>query len=200
MFVHNDLQSQELCEYLSQKVSTTLRHVWGRHPDGLAQNRLWYGSLILLDLRLLLIEVVSCMDPRCDPHQVLGLKMEEAFCLMNVSGRIKPALSDIATLDSLFGLEQIIVVHHSNCGSTHGTIEQLRQHLKSNSPNLSSQEVEDVAQGSAIRTDDDSWLKADLKLLRECKFIRKDLAESAVGLWFDVDTGLASEVNPSDGR
>ena len=56
-----------------------------------------------------------------------------------------------------------------------------------------------MVQSSAIRADDDRGLKADLKLLRECKFIRKDLAEGAVGLWLDVSTGLARQVKINAG-
>ena len=137
---------------------------------------------------------VSCMDPRCVPQRVLGLAPTEAFCLTNVSGRIGPALSDIASLDSIFGLEQLVIMHHSNCGSTHGTSDQLREDLKSKCSDLSSQELEDVVQASSIRTDDDSALKIDLKRLRECKFIRKDLSETAVALWYDVTTGLVRRV------
>ncbi|KAJ9602353.1 hypothetical protein H2200_013208 [Cladophialophora chaetospira] len=141
------------------------------------------------------VVIVSCMDPRAVPHDVLALKPMEAFCLTNMSGRIKPALNDIASLDSVFNLEQVVIMHHSNCGSTHGTIDQFRHDLKANCPELSSLELEDVVQHSAIRRDEDRELKADLQLLRECKFIRKELTEGAVALWLDVNTGLAREVN-----
>ena len=118
------------------------------------------------------------MDPRAVPETVLGLKPMEAFCLTNVSGRIRPAvLNDIASLDSIFSIEQVIIMHHSNCGSTHGTIDQLHQDLESHCPELSPKELEDVVRNSAIREDNDRELKADLKILRECKYIRKELTE-----------------------
>ena len=137
------------------------------------------------------------MDPRCVAEQVLGLKPMEAFSLTNVSGRIRPALSDIAYLDSNFHIEQLFIMHHSNCGSTHNTTDQLRQSLKSGCPDLGAQELEDVIATSAIRTDDDGGLKADLKMLRECRFIRKELTDGVIGLWCDLDTGLIREVKPT---
>jgi carbonic anhydrase len=118
----------------------------------------------------------------------------EILCLRNMSGRIKPALNDIASLDATFRLNQIIVMHHSNCGSTHCTIDQFRNELKATSPNLSSQELEAVIRGTAMRADNDGGLKDDLRTLRDCKFIRKELAEGAIGLWFDVETGRARQV------
>jgi carbonic anhydrase len=119
--------------------------------------------------------------------------------MRNMSGRIKPALSDIASLDSVFHLGQVVIMHHSNCGSTHGSIDQMRTDLKSNCPDLSPQEIDSVLRESTLRTDDDGCLKDDLETLRECKFIRRDLAEEAVGLWLDVDTGLVRQVKASDG-
>ena len=111
-----------------------------------------------------------------------------------MSGRITPALNDIASLDSTFDISQLVIMHHSNCGSTHSTLDQLRDHLKSTRPELSSTETEEVIRGSALREDNDSKLKDDLKTLRDCKFIKKDLGEGAVGLWLDVETGLVRQV------
>lgn len=140
---------------------------------------------------------VTCLDSRCSPYEVLGLSPREVLCTRNVSGRVKPALSDIAALDTIFGLHQVIVMHHSNCGSTHSTPDQQRKDLKARG--LSSDEVEDVVRDSAIRSDDDGSLQDDLKLLRDTKYIRSELAESAVGLWLDVDTGLVREVKATNG-
>ena len=90
---------------------------------------------------------------------------------------------------------QVIVMHHTNCGATHGTADQLRDDLKAAAPGLSKEEVDDVVRHSPLRADDDSALKADLKTLRDCKFLRKDLTEGAWGFYCDTATGLVSQVS-----
>jgi carbonic anhydrase len=126
---------------------------------------------------------------------VLGFKPYEIICIRNVSGRITPALTDIAALDSFFHLNQIIILHHSNCGVTHMTLEYGLNDVKSKCPHLTVGQTEHVKKLSPIRVDDDSGLKLDIKTLRECPFLRKEVTENAVGLYLDVNTGLVREVN-----
>ncbi|KAJ9605832.1 hypothetical protein H2200_009681 [Cladophialophora chaetospira] len=141
------------------------------------------------------IVVVSCLDSRANPYEVLGFKPYEIICIRNVSGRVTPALIDIATLDAFFHINQIIVLHHTNCGVTHLTPERGLNDLLSKCPDLTPKQAQYAKELSPIRSDDDNWLKADLKILRETPYLRKEIAESAVGLYLDVKTGLVREVN-----
>ena len=76
-------------------------------------------------LRLL---IVSCLDHRVDPANVLRLQLGDAFVIRNVGGRVTNAvISDIAFLALLselfFGdpgdptLFEVAVVHHTQCGA-----------------------------------------------------------------------------------
>ena len=59
--------------------------------------------------------IVSCLDPRASPERFLQLRpgSREAAILRNLGGRAAKCLNDIVALDSLFGLEEVMVVHHT---------------------------------------------------------------------------------------
>src|SRR3954447_8094813 len=69
--------------------------------------------------------VVSCIDPRVDPHPLLGLTLGDAIVARNVGGRVNQAvLDDLAWILYLHETKtpaaawfQIAVIHHTDCGS-----------------------------------------------------------------------------------
>jgi carbonic anhydrase len=75
----------------------------------------------------LMVAVVTCLDPRVDPAQVLGLELSEAIVIRNVGGRITNevvddlaflgVLSDTLRLDDGGPLFEIAVLHHTQCGA-----------------------------------------------------------------------------------
>lgn len=138
--------------------------------------------------------LVTCLDSRCNPYEVLGFKPYEIICSRNLGGRITPALTDLAAMDTFFHLNQIIILHHNNCGTTHITSDQELQDIKSKCTDVSDQELKLVVQLSPARVDTEDALNEDLQRLRECKFLRKDLTESAMGLYLDVKTGLVKAI------
>ena len=66
--------------------------------------------------------------------------------------------------------------------------------IRAKCPDASEEELETVARLSPVRPDDDTALRADLKTLSECSFLRKDLLANVMGLYLDVKTGLVREV------
>jgi carbonic anhydrase len=70
--------------------------------------------------------IVTCIDCRVDPAQVLGVKLGEALVQRNIGGRITPAvLRDIAYAGYLVDTKapegpyfEVAIVHHTDCGST----------------------------------------------------------------------------------
>ncbi|KAH8893608.1 carbonic anhydrase [Thozetella sp. PMI_491] len=140
------------------------------------------------------VVILSCLDSRANPYEVLGLKPLECIVFRNVSGRIAPVLPHIAALDAFFHINQIIILHHNNCGATHWTLEHELHDLKSKCPDATPQDLEEVRKFCPAREDNDSGLKEDLKMLRACRYIRKDIVEGAIGLYMDVQTGLVREV------
>lgn len=133
---------------------------------------------------------VACMDSRCNPYDVLGFKIYEIISLRNPGGRIFPFLTQLAAMDAFFGLHQIIILQHSNCGASHITIDHERQDIKTKCPGLTEAELEKVIDESPLKKDNDDSLKLDLEQLRACKFIRNDLKNNSVGFYLDVKTGI----------
>jgi carbonic anhydrase len=70
--------------------------------------------------------IVTCIDCRVDPAQVLGVRLGEALVQRNIGGRITPAvIADIACAGYLVDTKapegpyfEVAIVHHTDCGST----------------------------------------------------------------------------------
>ena len=78
--------------------------------------------------------IVTCIDCRVDPAQVLGVKLGEALVQRNIGGRITPAIiTDIAYAGYLVNTKapegpyfEVAIVHHTDCGSTLLANDELR--------------------------------------------------------------------------
>jgi len=78
--------------------------------------------------------IVSCADPRVFPEQIFGLNYGEAVVIRVIAGHPQNAMNDILALDAFLKLSDIIVVHHTDCGSTHFTEDSIRTEIKSRCP------------------------------------------------------------------
>ena len=101
-----------------------------RSIDDLLENaRAWerdftHGELPLLPARRL--AVLACMDARLPIFQVLGLKPGEAHVIRNAGGLATPdALRSIAVSQGI-GTQDVVVVHHTDCGVCKMTDDELR--------------------------------------------------------------------------
>lgn len=56
---------------------------------------------------------VSCIDHRVIPEQFLGIDREVPI-LRNAGGRAKEAIFDIAVLDTIIDVTEIVVIHHQS--------------------------------------------------------------------------------------
>ncbi|KAH6658716.1 hypothetical protein BKA67DRAFT_533837 [Truncatella angustata] len=95
---------------------------------------------------------VSCCDGRVDPEAVLGLKPggmytiviacfptskdslsfdSEAIVLRNAGCNVPQNLEDLLLLDHVRGgVEEVLVLEHTDCGVTYATDEEIRESLK----------------------------------------------------------------------
>src|SRR5215217_7408507 len=62
------------------------------------------------------VAVVVCMDARIDPARALGLEEGDAHVIRNAGGRISDALRSLAISQTLLGTEEVLIVHHTDCG------------------------------------------------------------------------------------
>ena len=63
------------------------------------------------------VAVVACMDARLDPQKVLGLAEGDAHVIRNAGGVVTDdAIRSLAISQRLLGTEEIILIHHTDCG------------------------------------------------------------------------------------
>jgi carbonic anhydrase len=63
------------------------------------------------------VAVLACMDARLDPAKALGLQEGDAHVIRNAGGVASDdAIRSLVISQRLLGTEEIILVHHTNCG------------------------------------------------------------------------------------
>ena len=80
------------------------------------------GAVVFPNLRLF---VITCLDPRVDPAEFLGLGLSDAMVVRNVGGRVtQEVINDVAFISQLGEnvipdgpLFEVAVIHHTQCGT-----------------------------------------------------------------------------------
>ena len=63
------------------------------------------------------VAVVACMDARLDPAGALGLNEGDAHVIRNAGGVVTDdEIRSLAISQRLLGTEEIILIHHTDCG------------------------------------------------------------------------------------
>jgi carbonic anhydrase len=132
------------------------------------------------------VAVVACMDARLNVYAILGLGDGEAHVIRNAGGVITDdAIRSLAISQRLLGTNEIILIHHTDCGMLTFTDDEFKRAIHEEtgikppwSGEAFSDPVEDVRQSIAR--------------IRASPFIpRKDAIR---GFVFDVATGKLNEV------
>ncbi|WP_243442554.1 beta-class carbonic anhydrase [Schaalia vaccimaxillae] len=96
------------------------------------------------------IAIVTCMDARIDVYYALGLHPGEAHVIRNAGGVISDdVLRSLAVSQRKLGTEEILVIHHSDCGMLTFTDEVLEQEIVSetgHTPTWTAHTFTDLAQ------------------------------------------------------
>ncbi|EXJ62894.1 carbonate dehydratase [Cladophialophora yegresii CBS 114405] len=136
--------------------------------------------------------IVSCFDSRADPFDFLKLMPRECLVLRNVAGRFSTVAEQIAALDTLFHVSQIVLVHHSNCGASHVTTQQGLESVREKRPDFT--EFKELEARLPIKEDNYESVIEDLQMVKRNGYLRKDLTDGAAVFWLDVETGLLTRV------
>jgi carbonic anhydrase len=62
------------------------------------------------------VAVVTCMDARILPAEILGLEFGDAHVIRNAGGRAQEALRSLVISQRLLGTREVAVIHHTDCG------------------------------------------------------------------------------------
>ncbi len=76
------------------------------------------------------VAVLTCMDARLHPEKFLGLDVGDAHMIRNAGGRAsQDAIRSLVISQQLLGTNEVVVIHHTDCGMLTFTNEQLASKL-----------------------------------------------------------------------
>ena len=88
------------------------------------------GSLPLPPSRK--VAVLACMDARLDVHKILGLEEGEAHVIRNAGGAATDdAIRSLVISQRLLGTQEIILIHHTDCGMLTFTDDEVKKKIQS---------------------------------------------------------------------
>lgn len=129
------------------------------------------------------IAVVTCMDSRLQPLEMLGLFVGEAKILRTPGGHVTPdALVGCILGVNLLQVNRILVISHSRCAMATGDDDQIRARVAEASGRDASGLILDADPDQAGR------LRSDVQLLAGHPLITGQAVVG--GFHYDVDTGL----------
>jgi carbonic anhydrase len=111
------------------------------------------------------------------------------FVATNASGRAAFALESVAAMDCIFDVKNVVVVHHSFCGTTTLTpeliVEEFHDHHHADISTLFDHD-------SLAIMDFEESLHYDIKLLRESPAVPKHI--KLYGFFYEISSGKLTEV------
>lgn len=132
------------------------------------------------------VALVVCTDARIDPARVLGLEEGDAHVIRNAGGRVADAIRSLAISQALLGIEEVVIMHHTDCDMLTLTDDAVRDRLhKSRNTDA------DVIAFLPFR-DLDQSVRDDIALYNASPLVRHDIPVR--GFVYDVRTGRLREV------
>ena len=133
------------------------------------------------------VAVVACMDARLNVYGLLGLQEGEAHVIRNAGGVVtEDEIRSLAISQRLLGTEEIILIHHTDCGMLTFTDDEFKQSIQQDvgiRPSWAAEAFPDL----------DEDVRQSIVRIKSNPFIPKK--ESVRGFVFDVATGKLSEVS-----
>ncbi len=132
------------------------------------------------------VAVVACMDARLNVYGALGLQEGDAHVIRNAGGVVTDdEIRSLAISQRLLGTEEIILIHHTDCGMLTFTDDQFKRAVHDElgvTPEWATEAFADV----------DEDVRTSMARISASPFIpRKD---SLRGFVYDVTTGALREV------
>jgi carbonic anhydrase len=132
------------------------------------------------------LAVVACMDARLIPTKVLGLQEGDAHVIRNAGGVVTDdTIRSLAISQHKLGTEEIILIHHTDCGMLTFTDDDFREELQDQTGVKPSWAAESF-------TDIDRDLRQSIERIRASPFVPK---KNVRGFVYEVETGKLREVS-----
>jgi carbonic anhydrase len=132
------------------------------------------------------VAIVTCMDARLSPYVMLGLREGDAHVIRNAGGVVTDdEIRSLAISQRLLGTEEIMLIHHTDCGMLTFSDDDFRAQLQQDTgvkPQWAAEAFADL--------DDD--VRQSIARIKASPFIpHKDEVR---GFVYDVETGQLREV------
>jgi carbonic anhydrase len=135
------------------------------------------------------IAIVTCMDARLDPQALLGLKEGDAHVIRNAGGVVTDdAIRSLAISQRLLGTEEIVLIHHTDCGMLKFSDEDFRRQVQDDTgikPPWAAEAFSDL----------DENMRESIARIKATPFIPR--TDSVRGFVYDVRDGSLREVSPA---
>ncbi|MEA2132365.1 MAG: carbonic anhydrase [Solirubrobacteraceae bacterium] len=133
------------------------------------------------------VAVVACMDARLNPSFLLGLEEGDAHVIRNAGGVITDdEIRSLAISQRLLGTEEIILIHHTDCGMLTFQDDDFRRQIQEDTgikPQWAAESFADLEED----------VRQSKARIEASPFVpRKD---SIRGFIYDVDTGRLQEIS-----
>ena len=133
------------------------------------------------------VAVVACMDARLNPYGILGLHEGDAHVIRNAGGVVTDdEIRSLAISQRLLGTEEIILIHHTDCGMLTFTDDDFKRSIQEDTgikPEWAAEAFADL----------DEDVRQSIARIKASPFIpNKDTVR---GFVYEVESGRLREVN-----
>ena len=133
------------------------------------------------------LAIVSCMDARVVPTRILGLREGDAHIIKNAGGVVTDdAIRSLAISQNLLGTEEIVLIHHTDCGMLTFKDEELADRLEQETgerPTWKAHAFSDLEQD----------VRDSIEKIKSSPFVPR--TDSVRGFVYEVETGRLREVS-----
>jgi carbonic anhydrase len=132
------------------------------------------------------VAVLACMDARLDPARALGLEEGDAHVIRNAGGVVTDdEIRSLAISQHLLGTEEIILIHHTDCGMLTFTDDEFAQRMEE----AAGERPEWKAHAFADLHEN---VRHSIKRIEDSPFIPN--TDSVRGFVYEVETGRLREI------
>jgi carbonic anhydrase len=132
------------------------------------------------------VAVVACMDARLNPYGILGLHEGDAHVIRNAGGVVTDdEIRSLAISQRLLGTEEIILIHHTDCGMLTFTDDDFKRSIQEDTgikPEWAAEAFNDL----------DEDVRQSIARIKASPFIPNK--DSVRGFIYEVESGRLREV------
>ncbi len=133
------------------------------------------------------VAIVACMDARLNVYGALGLQEGDAHVIRNAGGVVTDdEIRSLAISQRLLGTEEIILIHHTDCGMLTFTDDAFKAEIQQETgikPEWAAESFSDI----------DADVRQSIARIKASPFIPR--TDSIRGFVYSVETGRLREVH-----